>query len=185
MSTPTPISAPAPTTKAERHRYAIEAAIEAAESLEAWEIARLADCGRPARDTEGDEALRSARDAAVEAAAHHISNVDPDEAVLIASGDGADLLSDLTEDDVWQSVDGLGVLIYTARKRDAFHELDGWEEDVRDFGQPEDLDEAATWALFEILRRAAREVVDHFAAVYSQVIESFPELDELDEDGDE
>lgn len=186
MSTPT--STPAPTTKVERHAYAIEAAIEAAEALESWEIARLADCGRPARDTEGAGALRSARNLAVEAAVEQLDNVDPDEAALIASGDGADTLADLTDDDVWQSVDGLAVLIYTARTRDAFHQLDGWEEDVRDFGQPENLDQAATWALFEILRRAAREVVDHFAAVYSQVVEAFPELDELDEldeDGDE
>ena len=174
----------APTTKVERHHYAIEAATNSCDELWVTDLARLADCGRPAdaTESEGAGALRCARDLAVEAAVEQLENVDPDEAALIASGDGADLLSDLTDDDVWQSVDGLGVLIYTARKRDAFHDLNGWEEDVRDFGQPEDLDQAATWALFEILRRAAREVVDHFAAVYSQVIEAFPELDE---DGDE
>lgn len=184
MSTPTPISTPAPTTKVERHRYAVEVATDACESLESWEIARLADCGSPtdATESEGAGALRSARDLAVEAAVYHLDDVDPDEAALIASGDGADTLADLTDDDVWQSVDGLGVLIYTARTRDAFHDLVGWEEDVRDFGQPETFDQAAAWALFGILRRAASEVVGHFAAVYSQVVEAFPELDE---DGDE
>lgn len=174
----------APTNKVERHHYAIEAATNSCDELWVTELARLADCGRPtdATESEGAGALRAARDLAVEAAVEQLENVDPDEAALICSGDGADWLSDLTEDDVWQSVDGLGVLIYTARKRDAFHELDGWSEDVADFGTPRDLDEAAAWALFGILRRAAREVVDHFAAVYSQVIEAFPELDE---DGDE
>lgn len=182
MSNPTPT--PAPTTKVERHHYAIEAATNSCDELWVADLARLADCGRPAdaTESEGAGALRSARDLAVEAAVEQLEGVDPDEAALICSGDGADLLSDLTDDDVWQSVDGLGVLIYTARTRDAFHDLDGWEEDVRDFGQPENLDQAAAWALFEILRRCAREVVDHFAAVYSQVIEAFPELDE---DGDE
>lgn len=188
MSTPTPTSTPAPTTKVERHRYAVEAATEACEDLGAFRIANLADCGCPDLDTEGAGALRSARNLAVEAAVEQLEGVDPVEAALIASGDGADTLADLTDDDVWQSVDGLAVLIYTARTRDAFHDLDGWEEDVRDFGQPETLDQAATWALFEILRRAAHAVVDHFAEAYADAVAEFPELDELDEldeDGDE
>lgn len=180
MSTPT--TPTVPTTKAERHAYAVQAATEACESLDAWDIAHLADCGCPDLDTEGAGALRSARNLAVEAAVEQLEGVDPVEAALIASGDGADTLADLTDDDVWQSVDGLAVLIYTARTRDAFHQLDGWEEDVRDFGQPENLDQAATWALFEILRRAAREVVDHFAEEYAAAVAEFPELDE---DGDE
>lgn len=185
MSTPTPTFTPAPTTKVERHRYAVEAATDACESLEIWDIARLADCGCPDLDTEGAGALRSAHNLAVEAAVEQLDNVDPDEAALIASGDGADTLADLTDDHVWQSVDGLAVLIYTARTRDAFHDLDGWEEDVRDFGQPETLDQAATWALFEILRRAAHAVVDHFAEAYADAVAEFPELDDEDDEDDE
>lgn len=174
---------PAPTTKGERHHYAIKRATEACEALDAFQIARLADCGTPGPGTEGADALDTARLIAAEAAEWQLDDVDPDEATVICSGDGADTLADLTDDSVWEGLDGCAVLIYTLRKRNAFHDLDGWSEDVEDFGPPSDLDEAATWALFSILRRAARTVVDEFAEAYAEAVAEFPDLDdEADED---
>lgn len=171
---------PAPTTKGERHHYAIKRATEACEELDAFQIARLASCGTPGPGTEGADALDTARSIAVEAAEWELDGVDPDEAALICSGDGADTLAELTDESVWEGVDSSAVLIYTGRKRDAFHELDGWSEDIGDFGAPSDLDEAATWALFGILRRAAAAVVDEFAEAYTNAVAEFPELDDED-----
>lgn len=172
---------PAPTTKGERHHYAIKRATEACEALETFQLARLADCGTPASTTEGADALDTARGVAVDVAVWELDNVDPDEAALICAGDGADDLADLTSDSVWEGVDGSAVLIYTARKREAFHELDGWQEDTGDFGPPQDLDEAAAWALFGILRRAADAVVDEFATAYTDAIAEYAELDDEDD----
>lgn len=172
---------PAPTTKGERHHYAIKRAIEACESLETFQIARLADCGTPGPGTEGVFALDTARSIAVEAAEWELDNIDPDEAALICSGDGADTLAELAENAIWERVDGTSVLIFTADTRNAFHDLNGWLEDTGDFGTPRDLDEAAAWALFGILRRAAAAVVDEFAEAYVDAVAEFPDLD--DEDG--
>lgn len=172
---------PAPTTKGERHHYAIKRATEACESLDAFQIARLAGCGTPGSGTEGADALDTARLIATEAAEWQLDGVDPDEAALICSGDGADDLADLTDESVWEGVDSSAVLIYTGRKRDAFHELDGWQEDTGDFGAPRDLDEAATWALFGILRRAAAAVVGEFAEAYTDAIAEYAELDDEDD----
>lgn len=181
MSTTTTGTTPTiPTTAAEIHAAAIVRATELAEGLDTWELSRLADCGTPGGDTEGADALRIARDVATEAAAECLAGLDPAEAVdLCAEAYG---LHDATTDSVWEGVDGTAVLIYTSRTRAAFHELDGWEEDVSDWGTPEDLGQAATWAVFSIMRRCADAVVNTFATDYAEAVEDLGGLPEDDED---
>lgn len=176
------------TTTAERHAYALTTATAACGDLDTWQLAQLAQCAVPTACTEGAEALDTARAVALEAIEWELSNVDADEAALICSGDGADLLVDLVSDSIHEGIDSTAVLIYTARTRDAFHQLDGWSESLEDLGTPDDLDTAATWILFEILRRAAHAVTDEFAEAYTGAVAEFPGLDDDeddDEDGDE
>lgn len=167
------------TTETGRHAYAIAAATDVCEELEPWELARLADCGCPAPGEEGSvgrDALDTARNVAVEACDWELAGVDPDAAREICEGNGGDDLESLTDDSRWENLDGSAVLIYTHQTRAAFHELNGWDEDVSDFGPPEDLGQAATWAVFGILRRCSAEVARKFAEAYLEA------RDEVDPD---
>lgn len=171
-------AAAAPTTAAEIHAYALAAARTYVADFPIWRLANITECGRPDADTTGADALDSARRTALEAIDKY-TPTDPHEAAEWFA-DVADC--DEVSDYVWESVDSYGVLIYTARTREAFHELNGWDEDVSEFGPIEDLDKSAQVAVFNVLRRAALALVQEFAEDYAAEVAALGGLPEDDED---
>lgn len=189
MSTTTPGTTPTtPTTAAEIHAAAIARATEACEKLDLFGLARMASCGTPSErnaegeTTEGADALDTARNVAAEACAEHLGDLDPAEAVDLAAEVWE--LADAVSDSVWEGIDGSGVLIYTARYREAFAELDGWREDpAGEFGADgDDMDKLAQLAVFSIMRRCAVAVVEHYAEAYTGAVEDLGGLPEDDAD---
>lgn len=173
MSTTTPGDTPTtPTTAAEIHAAAVVAATDACDALYVTDLARMADCGRPAdaTESEGANALRTARDVATEACAEHLAELDPAEAAELAAE--AWELEQAVSDHVWEGIDGSGTLIYTACYREAFADLDGWDEDpAGEFGTDgADMDKLAQLAVFSIMRRCADAVVEHYAEAYTEAV---------------
>lgn len=182
MSTTTTGTTPTtPTTATEIHVAAIARANELAEGLDTWELSGLARCGTPGGDTEGADALDTARAVATEAAAEHLAELDPAEAVELCA-EAAELALAVS-DSLWEGVDGSSTLIYTASYREAFAELDGWSEDIGgEFGPQSDMDKAAQLAVFLIMRRAAEAVVERYAEAYTEAVEELGGLPEGDDD---
>lgn len=189
MSTTTTGTTPTtPTTAAEIHAAALARATELAEALDLFDLARMASCGTPpernaeGETTEGADALRTARDVATEACAEHLAELDPAEAVELAAE--AWELVDAVSDSVWEGVDGSGTLIYTASYREAFAELDGWEEDpAGEFGDLSGgMDKLAQLAVFSIMRRCAEAVAERYAEAYTEAVEDLGGLPEDDTD---
>lgn len=186
MSTTTPGTLPTtPTTAAEIHAAAIARATELAEGHTSVALANMADCGAPSGGTEGADALDTARNVAAEAAAEHLAELDPAEAVELAAE--AWELVDAVSDSVWEGVDGSGTLIYTARYRAAFADLDGWEEDpAGEFGDlGGGMDKLAQLAVFSIMRRCAEAVAERYAEAYTEAVDDLGGLPEDDEDDTE
>lgn len=188
MSTTTPGAAPTvPTTPAEIHAAAIARATDACDALYVTDLARMANCGRPddATESEGANALRTARDVATEACAEHLAEMDPAEAVDLCAEPWQ--LVDAVSDSLWEGVDGSGTLIYTACYREAFADLDGWEEDpTAEFGMADNgggMDKLAQLAVFSIMRRCADAVAEHYAEAYTEAVEDLGGLPE--DEGDE
>lgn len=172
-----------PTTAAEIHAAALARATELAEGHTPGALANMAECGYPEGD-EGADALDTARNVAAEAAAEHLAELDPAEAVELAAE--AWELYDATTESVWQGIDGTAVLTYTARYRAAFADLDGWNEDpAGEYGMADHdggMDKLAQLAVFSIMRRAADAVVNTFATDYTEAVEDMGGLPEDDED---
>ena len=183
MSTTTPGTTPTvPTTAAEIHAAARAAATEACESLATGRLAAMAQCGTPRAMSEGAEALDTALLVAAEACEFHLAGLDPAEAVDLTAE--AWKLVDAVSDSVWEGVDGSATLIYTARYREAFAELDGWSEDpAGEFGMADgDMDKLAQLAVFSIMRRCADAVAERYAEAYAEAVEDLGGLPEDAED---
>lgn len=63
------------------------------------------------------------------------------------------------EDDIPERVDQL-VPIYTYEKWQVFVDLAAWTEDISDLGEPEDMDQGASYALYIIAERLIRAIVE-------------------------
>ena len=163
-------------TLSEIHAASIVRATEATEALTTRELASMSDCGRPdelnakGEATEGANALRTARDLAAEACADHLAELDPAEAVELCND--AWELAQAVNDSLWEGIDGSATLIYTARYREAFADLDGWEEDPEgDMGPLGSIDQAAQMAVFQIMRRCGLAVAERYAEAYIEAVE--------------
>ena len=186
MSTTTPGTTP--TTAAEIHAAAIARATKVCEKLDLFDLARMASCGTPpernaeGETTEGADALDTARNVATEACAEHLGDLDLAEAVELAT-ETWDLVQAL-DTPLWEGIDGSGTLIYTACYREAFADLDGWEEDpAGEYGDVDGgMDKLAQLAVLQIMCRAAEAVVGHYAEAYTEAVDDLGGLPEDDED---
>lgn len=142
--------------------------------LSTWHLANLAGCGSPDRPdgigvsppadlstvqpTPGAEFLRRVADDLAGRIAYIFEDLDPA---------CCDLEREL-ENEVHEVADG-AVPIYTGERWAVFTDLAAWQEDIADYGTPDDLTASAGAALYVIADRLACALVDAWA----------DELDEL------
>jgi hypothetical protein len=73
--------------------------------------------------------------------------------------DSADSLDSDVSDTAHMIADA-AVPIYTYEKWQTFVDLAAWQEDMDEFGQPEDMDQASNWALYAIANRLAYALLE-------------------------
>lgn len=117
------------------------------DSHSTWNLARFADVAAPDKSTDspGADFLRRVRDDVSE----HIRDVT----------DKADLLR-FREGDAPHEIADSAVPIYNTDRWAAAGDLCAWQEDVSEYGEPEDLMQAVSWALYAIALRLVDALVE-------------------------
>ncbi|HXK40382.1 MAG TPA: hypothetical protein VJ837_06145 [Candidatus Paceibacterota bacterium] len=108
-----------------------------------WELAHMADVSSPdSAESEGAKWLESVREDAL---------------ALFADNEG-ESLEDLL--DKASEYADQAVPIYTHNRFEVLVDLAAYDEEINDFGQPEDMVQAAGWSLYMVAERLIRAIVE-------------------------
>ena len=140
---------------------AIRAAAAELSELTAYTLARVADCADPDTPTSAGAAMLGS---VADMVAELLTFTADDLADVPTDAEGIEWIDHLNFDGSLSNVADCAPDVYTAQKWREFTDLAAWNEDVTEFGPVEDMDKAASVALYMIAERLATGLVARVAA---------------------
>jgi len=137
----------------------IKAAIESLNSLNAFHLANMAEVSCPDDlESPGAEFLVNVRNAVVERLETELEATSAEELEDLAYSNFADALRD---GDMDHEIADDAPSIYNHRRMQELVDLAAYDEDVSDYGRPEDVITAAGWALYIVAQRLVSALLDY------------------------